>query len=178
MKKYLKLIGEQRGFTMVELLIAIVVSSILAGGIVTTTFQIYNENNRATRNMQVIQNVENAGFWLNRDVIVAQRVISTSSFPLIMEWQDCDLNESNNYQGNTYHVSYSLLNNTLQRSVTINNGTPTQTIVAENVNVDEEKTYYQFDAAQRLLIFTLTTQIGTTAETRIYQIKLRSDASL
>ncbi len=165
----------QRGFSLIEILIAMVITTVLGAGITTTIFQIFSENARTTKYMQVVQNVENAGYWINTDALVAHSITSTGNFPLVMQWQDCDFNESNNYQGNIYQVSYNLTGGKLLRSIRVNNGTPSQITVAEYINNDPTKTHYSFDILERLLTFTITANIGTTSEERIYRITLRSD---
>jgi len=167
----------QRGFTLLEILIAITISGVLCAGITATIVQIFNENARATRNMQVVQNLENAGYWINRDMLMVQSVAAPTGFPLVVKWQDCEFEESNNYQGNTYLVSYSLADGKLQRSLKINSGTPIQTVVANYIDDDVTKTFYQYDETSRTMTFTVTANVNSTSETRVYQVKLRSDAN-
>jgi prepilin-type N-terminal cleavage/methylation domain-containing protein len=164
MRRLIRFSNSQRGFTLIEMLIAVAVSGILATGIVTTTFQIYHENQRATRSMKVVQNVENAGFWVSRDALSAQNATS-SGFPLILTWQD--------WGGNAYQITYDLVSGNLQRNVSVNGGTISQSIVAQLINNDASLTNYNF--SNGVLTFTVTSTVETTSETRTYQIKLRPE---
>lgn len=157
----------QVGFTVIETLIAIAISGVLGSGIVATISQIYNENNRATRNMQAVLNVETAGYWVSRDALMAQNITS-SSFPITMIWHDWD--------GNTYQVTYTLTDGKLQRGLSINGGGSTQSTVAQNINADSTMTNCQF--ANGVIIFKVTATINSASETRTYQIKLRPESSL
>ena len=111
------------------------------------------------------QDVENAGFWVSRDALSAQNATS-SGFPLILDWQDWD--------GNSYQITYNLVSDILQRNISINGGTPIQSTVAQLVNSDPILTNYQF--ANGVLTFKITSTIGPTSETRTYQIKLRAES--
>ncbi len=165
MKRYLRFLpGKQEGFTFVELLIAMLITGIVAAGIVTTIYQIYTQNDRATRNMVVTQNVESAGYWVGRDALMAQNV-TTTTFPLNLEWQDWD--------GNSCQIVYSLSGDVLHRSVLVNAVTTSQTTVARNINTDSAMTNYTY--ADGVLTFKVTATIDAYSETRTYEIKLRAE---
>ncbi len=159
---------KQRGFTLIEMLIAIAVSSVLIFGIVATISQIYSQNSRATKRMVAAQNVENAGFWVERDALMAQDVPSTG-FPLTMTWQDWD--------GNNHNIAYSLSGTDLQRTVSVTTPagvtTTTQSTIAKYINIDSSLTNYQFSSGA--LTFKVTATVQSTNETRTYQIKLRPE---
>ena len=165
MKRYLRFLqSKQEGFTFLEILIAALISSVLAAGIVVTIYQIYNQNNRATRNMVVTQNVESAGYWVSRDALMAQNV-PTTTFPLYLEWQDWD--------GNSCRIAYSLSDGILQRTVFVNAVATSQTAVARNINTDPELTGYTY--TNRVLNFKVTATIDSYSESRNYEITLRAE---
>ena len=155
---------KSEGFTLIEILISMLLTGILATGIIMTIFQIYSQNDRSTRNMVLVQNVESAGYWVNRDTLMAQEV-SPSGFPLILDWQDWD--------GNDHQVVYNLVDNTMQRVEKINTLNVNQTIVARNINTDSTLTDCTFTGG--VLNFKITATIDSYSETRIYEIKLRPE---
>jgi prepilin-type N-terminal cleavage/methylation domain-containing protein len=131
MKHFLASLKRSEGFSLVEILIVMLITGTLAAGIITMVFQIYNQNERSTRNMVVVQNVENTGYWINRDALMAQNA-TASGLPLTLDWQDWD--------GNMYQVIYSLSGNTLQRVKSINSVVTNQTTVARNIDTSPSLT--------------------------------------
>ena len=67
-----KLNKDQRGLTLVELLIAILLTGLITGGITMTIFQVFNLNTRTSNHMTAVRQVQHAGFWVSPDVQMAQ----------------------------------------------------------------------------------------------------------
>ena len=164
MKSLASSFKRSEGFSLVELLIVILITGVLGAGIVTTVFQIYNQNERSTRNMVVVQNVENTGYWINRDALMAQNA-TASGLPLTLDWQDWD--------GNLHQVTYSLVDNTIERVKSVNSVITSQTIIARNIDTSPSLTTCSF--ANGVLDFKVTAAIGQYSETRDYEVKLRPE---
>ena len=64
----------QRGFTVIELLVAIAISGLITSGLTLTIFQVFSGNARNSSEMIVIRQVQNAGHWISRDTLMAQVV--------------------------------------------------------------------------------------------------------
>jgi len=64
----------QRGFTVIELLVAIAISGLITSGLTLTIFQVFGGNARNSSEMIVIRQVQNAGHWISRDTLMAQVV--------------------------------------------------------------------------------------------------------
>lgn len=104
----------QRGFTLLELLIAFAITGVVAGAATTTIFQMFYSSVRSSNYMTVVRQVQNAGYWVSRDAQMAQSVVITgvSGFPLTLTWTDWE-------SGDVHEVEYSLLlDNKLQRHYT------------------------------------------------------------
>jgi prepilin-type N-terminal cleavage/methylation domain-containing protein len=65
----------QSGFTLVETLIVVAISSIIAVIITSSISQIISVNNFNKNHMEAIKQVENALQYINRDVQVAQTIV-------------------------------------------------------------------------------------------------------
>jgi prepilin-type N-terminal cleavage/methylation domain-containing protein len=93
------------GFSLVEVCVALALVGLLATGISIFAIQTITETNRSNAHMQVIQQLENVGFWLSRDVQTAQTVTTgpNSGFPLQLDWTDKDTN--------VYQVTFSISGN-------------------------------------------------------------------
>jgi prepilin-type N-terminal cleavage/methylation domain-containing protein len=72
-----KVTKNQRGFTFIELIIAIAITTLITGGIVSALFQVYNVNTLNSNHMTATRQVQNAGFWISQDSQMAQIVDTT-----------------------------------------------------------------------------------------------------
>jgi hypothetical protein len=118
--------------------------------------------------MTAVRQVQQAGFWVSPDVQMAQSVNASGSsgFPLTLTWTE--------WAGNNHTVIYTLEDNTLQRSHSVNDEDPTVTLVAEYIDPDQTSCYplgvLPPDVA---LNFTVTATVGEESETRMYEVKPR-----
>jgi prepilin-type N-terminal cleavage/methylation domain-containing protein len=129
----------QKGFTLVELMIAIAISSVITGGITMTIFQVIIGSARTNNHMIAVRQAQNAGYWVSHDGQMAQSINIGSDplgggFPLVLTWTD--------WEGNRYKVTYTIIvaPPQLERSLSINDGEPTNTIVAQYIVPGEPKT--------------------------------------
>ena len=162
--KMKKLKKSEKGLTLVELLIVIAITGLIAGGITMTIFQVFNINTRTTNRMTAVRQVQNAGFWVSPDVQMAQSVDAggSSGFPLALNWTEY-------VTGNNHTVIYTLENNELQRSHSVNGGNSTVTPIAEYI--DSAQTSCVWDG--EWLTFNVTATVGGQSETRVYEVKPR-----
>jgi len=68
--------NNQRGFTLIELIIAVAITALITGGIATALFQVFNVNKLNSDHMTATRQVQNAGFWISQDSQMAQIVIT------------------------------------------------------------------------------------------------------
>jgi prepilin-type N-terminal cleavage/methylation domain-containing protein len=164
----------QRGFTLMEVLIALALAGIIATAATMTTFQVINGSSRTSNQMTAVKQVQNAGCWVSWDVQMAQTVEPAASpdpdgFPLYLKWTE--------WGGTVHEVTYNIdiVNKQLKRSSSVNGGEPTVTTVAEFIAAD---TNCEFGGG--VLTFTVTATVGAgsqeATETRIYEIKQRPNA--
>jgi large repetitive protein len=88
-----------------------------------------------------------------------------SGFPFILGWQDT--------AGNVNQATYAVSGNNLQRSLTVNGVLSSQSTVASNINSNAAKTNCTYAAG--VLTFKITSAVGTSSQTRNYQVKIRID---
>jgi len=159
----------QRGLTLIEVLIVIAITGIIIGGITTAIFQVFDVSARSTAHMTAVKEVENAVHWVIRDAQVAQSVNATapSGFPLTLTWVEWN-NTSNN-------VTYSVQNGQLQRSYSVNGGQPSTTVVIPHLNPDSQMTNCQFSSGVLAFKITAATDGSSPAsETRSFKVVPRS----
>jgi prepilin-type N-terminal cleavage/methylation domain-containing protein len=78
----------EKGLTLLELLIAIAITSLITGGIGTIVYQIYTTSARSANHMVAVRQVQDAGYWVSTYAYMAQNATITgvSGFPLILQW--------------------------------------------------------------------------------------------
>jgi prepilin-type N-terminal cleavage/methylation domain-containing protein len=163
--------SNQKGFTLLELIIAIAIAGLITAGITVAIMQILTINHRASNHMIAVRQVQQAGEEVSRDTLQSQNVTYDGSpgFNLTLAWK--------NPEGAGNVVTYTISEaNELARSHSVN-GTPVETappIVAQHI--DPDQTNCVWNATARVLVFTVTAAVGTESETRIYEIEPRPNA--
>ena len=65
------MIRDERGVTLVEILVALAITGLITGTLVTAIYQIYQVTGWGSNQMRVQHDLQNAATWLNRDVVSA-----------------------------------------------------------------------------------------------------------
>ena len=180
--KMKKLKKGEKGFTLVELLIAMLLTGIVATAITGTILYVLNVNFSTANRMTAVRQVRNVGFWVSPDFQMAQGVEpgGSSGFPLTLTWTDLATND-------THTVIYTLENmpfgefKRLQREHT--GPDPLSiTIVAEYIDpdqtsVDPDQPCNFPDCGEFSYTLTVTATVGGQNETREYEVKPRPGSS-
>ncbi|MCJ7669535.1 MAG: type II secretion system GspH family protein [Dehalococcoidia bacterium] len=173
--KMKKLKKNQRGFTLIELIIVIGLTGIITAGITLTIMQVFNMDARTRNDMIAVYQVRQAGKLVSEDILEAKTVTTgvSSGFPLTLT--QIKIVGATNY---THTVIYTLVDMSgglkkLQRSESINGGVPTVTPVAEYIDPDQTKTRCDWDNVNKILTFKVTATVGEQTETRTYEVKPR-----
>jgi prepilin-type N-terminal cleavage/methylation domain-containing protein len=175
--KMRKLHKGQRGFTLIEVLVVIVLVGLISAGITAAIMQVLTINHRASNHMIAVRQVQQAGKEVSKDTLQAQAVNATGSqgFPLTLTWEEWGANQTN-------LVVYDLVGisgegKELQRSQTINDGDPTVIRVAQYIDPNPDQTSCSWNNVTKVLTFTVTATVGNgpyeAIETRIYEIEPR-----
>jgi prepilin-type N-terminal cleavage/methylation domain-containing protein len=117
----------QRGFTLVELLLGLLISSIVVIAITVTTFQISNNTDKNIARAMAVKEVEAAVHYINRDVQQAQIVrCDGTDYWLKLTWTSWDDNAVN-------QVIYTIEDQTLVREYTLDSEDPVYTRVSSHI---------------------------------------------
>jgi len=71
-----KILRGRKGFGLIELLVAMAISSVLLAAISTATVHLVTFTKDNANSMTAIEQVQNVGFWVKRDAVSAQRAYS------------------------------------------------------------------------------------------------------
>lgn len=161
----------ESGVTLPETLMGLLVSGAICGVMSMILVQT-NDVVVASRNhMVTVNDAHNAGYWIQVDTKMAQTVevdSGPSGLPLTLNWVDWD---------NTEHeVTYFINEDELNRSHSVNSGSPSVITVAESINTAPILT--NCDYVDGVLTFTITTTEGNDAhensETRVLNYEPRT----
>ena len=164
-----KLYKDQRGFTLVEILVVLVLIGIITGGITAAIMQVLTINTRASNHMIAVRQVQQAGKEVSKDALQAQPNKIDANPPggdfLVLNWT--------NWEGLENMVVYTIMDeidsNALQRS---HNVTGVRAIAQY---IDPAQTSCSWNNVTTVLNFMVTATVGTESETRIYEIEPRPD---
>ncbi|MCL0084399.1 prepilin-type N-terminal cleavage/methylation domain-containing protein [Dehalococcoidia bacterium] len=171
---------DQRGFTLMELLIAIAITGLITGGITMTIFQVFDMNTRASNHMIAVRQVQNAGYWVSRDVqMVESDDIKIGDDPdttdyyelLRLSWKDW---ETGGLIGALHNITYYFEESggiqELHRRHTCDAPLIDEhTIVARHI--DSNNTFTVIDYG--VVTITITAAYGDVIETRTYKVTPR-----
>jgi prepilin-type N-terminal cleavage/methylation domain-containing protein len=165
-----KLKKDEKGFTFIELLIAILLTGIVASAVTGTILYVFNENFRTANRMAAVRQVRNVGFWISPDGQMAKNVMTGGDPDTLFTftWQEWETGDSHN-------ITYSLVDMSsgefkiLKREHYIESDLDSITIVAEYIDSTETDCDFSGD----VLTFTVTATVGGQSETREYKVKRR-----
>ncbi len=169
----------EKGFSLIELLIATTIITLISGAAGIAIFQVCKGTERNNNYVTAVHQVHNAGFRISRDTQMAQNVITdnlTSPDFLLLSWTEWDDPENPVYHTATYFfedITDGI--GKLKRRHWSSSGANEQTLVANHIYYapgdpdDTSKVSYQ----SQVLTVQLTALREETMETREYKITHR-----
>jgi prepilin-type N-terminal cleavage/methylation domain-containing protein len=160
----------QAGFTLIELMAAMVITGFIGLGATMASGQVLNQTARNSDYTTASRNAMNAIHWISRDAMMAQNINGTEDFPqnenLSLSWVEWD---------NTVHSANYSLENGILRRIYSDGGQVTNIVIAEYINPDEEMT--NCVSYNGTLTLTITSSVGEGSKvvniTRVSQITAR-----
>lgn len=171
----------ERGFTIIETVVALTIISLIAGAATMTTFQVLKYTDGSDSKMTAVRQVQNAGYWISRDAQMAEGVVTDNlSSPnfIVMNWTERDYVSDDVYHSVTYFFDgLSGGIGKLKRNHWSSAGANYDTLIAEYIcydpgdPVNTSNVSYQKPA----LTVKLTALFGDARETREYRVNRRSN---
>jgi prepilin-type N-terminal cleavage/methylation domain-containing protein len=171
---------DEKGFTLLELIITIAIMVLVSGAALAGIFQISKTTELNANYMTAVFQVQNAGYWIAHDTRMAQGLTTDNlTLPdfLILSWIEqgsCD----------KYQLTYTLENMAgsqlakMLRNQYMNGVLITTTLVAQYIDPDNGNTRCEYDSGILSLNITATVDRGSSAEieTRSYNIVPRPNS--
>jgi len=182
-----KLKKGERGFTLVELLITILLAGIVTAAVTGTTLYVLNVNAGTANRMTAVRQVRNVGFWVSPDFQMARNVVpeNNPATPDLLTLTWTEFGEASNC---THTVIYTLEDmpsgefKRLQREHKIDSDPPSITIVAEYIDpyqtsIDPSTPCSFPDCGELSYTLEVTATVGGQSETREYEVQPRPGSS-
>jgi prepilin-type N-terminal cleavage/methylation domain-containing protein len=144
---------EQAGYTLIELMAAVVITGLIGLGATISIFQVLTQTTKNSDYTIANRNAMNAIHWISRDAMMAQTMDGVDDFPqngnLSLSWVEWD--------STAHTANYSLENGNLFR-IYSDGSQVVRTLVAEYINPDANSTYCSSDNG--VLTVTITSSVG------------------
>ena len=171
----------EQGFTIVELVVAIAIMSLIGLGAAMTIFQVINVTGRSNNHLTAVRQVQNAGYWTSRDAQMAEIITTDNLSPaelVILAWTERDYDSDDIYHSATYFLEeLSDGVGKLKRNHWSSAGANYETLVAEYIYYDPGDPVNTSQASYQdsMLTLQLTALYEATMETREYRISCRAN---
>jgi len=169
----------EKGFTIIELVVAFTIMALVGSAAAATTFQVFRGTGRNNDHMTAVRQVQNAGYWISRDAQMAQSVTADNlTLPdfLVLGWTEWDEAGDPIYHSVTYFFE-DLIDGIgkLKRSHWSSAGANEQTLLAKYIYYDSDDPDNTSKASYQSPVLTvqLTSLFEEARETREYRIKHR-----
>ena len=176
---------KQKGFTLIEMIVAIAISSAIGGGIVFSIYQTSSYQAIDRARMNCVKQLENAIHYIVQDAQMAQKVTlaeDDDNFPLTLSWTEWDVSSPEYEHIVTYRLTGSGSSELERRHLAydVSGGEPTTNevnIVARYIESDSAKTNcgYAGNILSLELTATITGFPKEITETREVEIMPRTD---
>ena len=184
----------ERGFTLIEVLVVIAIVATISAAATMSTFQVFNVTRRSNDHVVTVRQVQNAGYWISRDALMAESVVvdndpETDEFlTLTLKWTEWNYDGDSVYHEVTYSIE-DLSPDGIGKLIRTHSsdGPDEQTLIAEYIyydsedpenHTDTEATYEPPDEAPEqapVLTVQITSSLGEASETREYRVLPRPD---
>jgi len=142
----------QKGFTLVEMLVSLTIVGILVPVLNLLIIHIQDINSSESNHMLAVKQIERAIYWISMDTQMTQSIqtdAGDSGFPLSLYWVGWD--------NTTTNITYTVQNNELLRSCSKNGNPAVDTVAARYVNEASTATNCTYNGEALTFVITIST---------------------
>ena len=160
----------QSGLTLIELIVALVLGSVILFGASVTFIQIMKITQESKNHMLALRETQNAGYWVSLDSLKADQVVFVPDpWNLTLTWEAFD--------GPAYKVEYAIATDGNMTRALYSGPDPDNYVLQSNIRVAHDlvpaETTYSIPAYG--VEFTVTATVNDMTETRVYRAVSRLD---
>jgi len=169
----------QRGFTLIELVIALAIASVITTAVTMTVYQVFTGNARSAARMTAVRQVENTGFWFSQDAQRIQEEPIRDNDPATPEFLTLTWTDIGGIEHQVVYHMEDMPGSTLKNLMRTHyiDGSGDAALVAQYINAEETSCALAGD----VLVLTITADVSsgtyTESETREYRVQPRPNAS-
>ena len=158
----------QRGYTMIEMIAGLALAGLLTVGLAAYLVGAMNVVDDSNDRTQSLMQVENAGFWVTRDVQMSENMTfgENAGFPWELRWKDTDYNK--------YVVTYSVNGTDLTRSLFQSTDNSTRSVLVAR-DIDPAPASTNVSRSGDMVAFNVTSNAGGIAVNRVFTVQSRME---
>jgi len=167
------MIKGQKGFTLLELVVGSAIMAVVVGAIATTLTLLFLNYGQAAGQNTALPQVQNAGFWVSRDVQMSRNVTATApnGFPLTLKIP-VDIDAANDNR-----IEYVFYGQKLKREFyNSSDNLLSETLVADYIDTGNT-IFSSVNATKGHFRFTVCASREGEGVTRVYDISRRLPSS-
>ena len=182
LKKILK--GNEHGFTLIEMIVVVAISTFITAGLVLSLHSIMFGSNHAREEMRSTQYVQNSGSWLRQDVLMSQSIKSgdipetPESEIITLYWtspayKDAQDNDRIDYYDVNYYVDGEQLKREEYVITKIYNSSGGLVDIISNQStavISDNVTEFVINSENITRIFSITSLVGDAETEQTYEI--------
>jgi prepilin-type N-terminal cleavage/methylation domain-containing protein len=135
----MKILRQQKGFTLIEMLIVVAILGIIMVPMAMAVQMIYANFNIARDDSITLRQVENAGYWITNDIKRA-KTVSTTTGGVFLRLICYNWDDVNHVMVDTQQVDYTITNGELRRTIGTSTILVAQYIVPANTTIAKDAT--------------------------------------
>ena len=168
----------EKGFTLIELVIAVAIMIVAVGAASAAIFQVFRNTERNNNHITAVRQVHNAGYWISRDAQTAQTIATDSPLPdfLTISWTEDPAGDPIYHTATYFFEDLTDGIGKLKRNHSSTAGADEETLIAQYIYYDPTDVDNTSEASYEYPVLTvqLTTIVEETLETREYRITHRA----
>lgn len=149
---------KQKGFTLIEMIAVLAITGLIGVGAATAAVQVLTQGAKNSDYTTASRQAMNAIYWISRDAQMAQTIYGASGFPLTtnltFSWTEWD-------NPNLHKVTYSKEDDELRRSYLVGDVEQSDTLIAQYINWESGKTYFEGSDSDNVVTVKVTATVGT-----------------